>query len=81
MEADPSYRPGNLIVGGGGRGVRKAPPEMGIGKWIIQSEEGHAVGECFVRKDKPVRPKVEKCARSFAVAPGGPQGIFIGSGR
>lgn len=33
MIADPKYRPGNLIVGGGGRGVRHAPKDMGIGKW------------------------------------------------
>jgi len=31
MNADPNYRPGNLIVGGGGRGMRKAPKEMGMG--------------------------------------------------
>jgi hypothetical protein len=78
MEADPSYRPGNLIVGGGGRGVRKAPPEMGSGKWVVAHEEGHAVGECYVRKEKPERPKVEERATLFAVAPGGPQGIFLG---
>lgn len=30
MRADPTYRPGNLIVGGGGRGVRKAPEEYGM---------------------------------------------------
>ncbi|KAJ9603284.1 hypothetical protein H2200_012062 [Cladophialophora chaetospira] len=30
MEADPQYRPGNLIIGGGGRGVRKAPEHKGI---------------------------------------------------
>ncbi|KAI4112624.1 MAG: hypothetical protein LQ345_006254, partial [Seirophora villosa] len=34
MEADENYRPGNLIVGGGGRGVRKAPAELGIGEWM-----------------------------------------------
>jgi hypothetical protein len=33
MLADPTYRPGNLICGGGGRGVRQAPKDMGIGKW------------------------------------------------
>jgi len=78
MEADPSYRPGNLIVGGGGRGVRKAPLEMGSGKWVVACEEGHAVGECYVRKEKPERPKIEQCASSFAMAPGGPQGMFLG---
>lgn len=35
MEANPGYRPGNLIVGGGGRGMRKAPKEMGIGEWEV----------------------------------------------
>ncbi|EME88399.1 uncharacterized protein MYCFIDRAFT_127396 [Pseudocercospora fijiensis CIRAD86] len=30
MEADPNYRPGNLIVGGGGRGCRKAPDSFGM---------------------------------------------------
>jgi hypothetical protein len=79
MEADPSYRPGNLIVGGGGRGVRKAPPEMGSGKWVVANEERHAVGECYVRKEKPERPKIENHVRSFAVAPAGPQGMFMRS--
>lgn len=78
MEADPSYRPGNLIVGGGGRGVRIAPPELGTGKWVVAHEEGHVVGECYVRKEKPEKLKSEKCARSFAVAPNGPQGMFLG---
>ena len=32
MHADSMYRPGNLIVGGGGRGVRIAPPHYGTGK-------------------------------------------------
>lgn len=32
MKADPSYRPGNLIIGGCGVGVRVAPPEAGIGE-------------------------------------------------
>ncbi|KAJ4300887.1 hypothetical protein N0V90_002975 [Kalmusia sp. IMI 367209] len=74
MGADSTYRPGNLIVGGGGRGVRKAPPEMGMGKWVAMHEEGHAVGELLVRKEKPVRKKTENNARSLAVAPNGPQG-------
>lgn len=57
MLADPEYRPGNLIVGGGGRGVRTAPKDMGIGKWVCHGEDGHPVGECFVRKEKPVTEK------------------------
>lgn len=57
MLADPKYRPGNLIVGGGGRGVRRAPKKQGIGKWIVACEEGDHVGECFVRKEPPKRSK------------------------
>ncbi|KAF2200008.1 hypothetical protein GQ43DRAFT_473118 [Delitschia confertaspora ATCC 74209] len=55
MEADPEYRPGNLIVGGGGRGVRKAPKEMGMGNWIVKAEPGDPLGEVVVRAEKPVR--------------------------
>ncbi|KAL2126067.1 hypothetical protein VTI74DRAFT_1830 [Chaetomium olivicolor] len=33
MQLDPTYRPGNLIIGGGGRGKRRAPEDMGIGEW------------------------------------------------
>ncbi|KAK3648957.1 hypothetical protein LTR56_007089 [Elasticomyces elasticus] len=35
MQADPTYRPGNIILGGGGRVVRKAPEEAGIGDWRV----------------------------------------------
>jgi len=76
MLADPTYRPGNLIVGGGGRGVRHAPKEMGIGKWVCVREEGHAVGECFKRKDPPVRTKTEESA-TYTAMPGGPQGNYF----
>jgi hypothetical protein len=58
MKADPNYRPGNLIAGGGGRGMRKAPKEMGMGDWVILREEGHPVGEVWVAKEK--RPEYEK---------------------
>ena len=50
MKADERYRPGNLIIGGGGRGVRKAPKEMGIGQWDVLREEGDPVGEVYVRR-------------------------------
>ena len=52
MEANPNYRPGNLIVGGGGRGVKKAPAEYGMGQWDIACEEGDPIGECVTRKAK-----------------------------
>jgi hypothetical protein len=51
MWADPKYRPGNLLVGGGGRGVRKAPASAGTGEWIVLREEGSLVGEVFVKKE------------------------------
>ncbi|KAJ4370380.1 hypothetical protein N0V83_004898 [Neocucurbitaria cava] len=60
MLADPDYRPGNLIVGGGGRGVRRAPEEYGIGKWVVACEGGHYVGECFVRQEPPERTKSDE---------------------
>lgn len=79
MEANSDYRPGNLIVGGGGRGVRKAPSDMGMGQWVAVQEEGHAVGELFVRKEKPIRKKTEDHARPLTVAPAGPQGTKLPS--
>lgn len=66
MFADETYRPGNLIVGGGGRGVRHAPSEMGIGKWVCHCEDRHPVGECFVRKEKPVRKGTDKSSHSHS---------------
>jgi uncharacterized protein (DUF2235 family) len=50
METDPKYRPGNLIVGGGGRGVRKAPEHFGTGEWVVIQDEGHPVQEIYMRK-------------------------------
>jgi len=60
MRADTNYRPGNLIVGGGGRGVRQAPKDMGMGKWVIACDEGDHVGECFVRRHPPERTKTDE---------------------
>ncbi len=50
MQQDATYRPGNLIVGGGGRGVRLAPEQYGIGEWVCAEREGCPVGEVWVRK-------------------------------
>jgi hypothetical protein len=50
MKANPEYRPGNLIVGGGGRGVKRAPEEYGIGEWVVKDHEGDPVREVYVRK-------------------------------
>ena len=51
MEIDPNYRPGNLIVGGGGRGCRYAPAEYGIGEWKKHKHHDHTVKETYVRAD------------------------------
>ncbi|OIW26966.1 hypothetical protein CONLIGDRAFT_707645 [Coniochaeta ligniaria NRRL 30616] len=50
MREDGGYRPGNLIVGGGGRGCRVAPEEYGIGEWVCVAEEGDVIGEVWMRK-------------------------------
>lgn len=59
MEADENYRPGNLIVGGGGRGVRKAPKELGIGEWVVHKNKGDPVGEVLVRKGKSLNAELK----------------------
>lgn len=58
MQSDEKYRPGNLIIGGGGRGVRTAPAEFGIGKWKVLREEGDPVGEVMVRSMDEMKEKV-----------------------
>ncbi len=63
MQFDKNYRPGNLIIGGGGRGVRKAPPEKGTGDWVVVREEGDPVGEVWIRKDH-AHKNVEKASSS-----------------
>jgi len=60
MNADPKYRPGNLIVGGGGRGVRRAPKSAGIGEWEVLREEGSLVGEVLVKRATVEKGLVEK---------------------
>nr|KMM66532.1 hypothetical protein CPAG_02870 [Coccidioides posadasii RMSCC 3488] len=50
MRADKNYRPGNLIVGGGGRGVRRAPEHLGIGEWVVAANEGDVVRETYMRR-------------------------------
>ncbi len=50
MEAIESYRPGNLTVGGGGRGTRRGPKDAGIGSWEVLREEGDLVGMTYVRR-------------------------------
>ena len=50
MKVNENYRPGNLIVGGGGRGVRVAPKHHGMGEWETVREENDLVGEILIRK-------------------------------
>jgi len=49
MREDGTYRPGNLIIGGGGRGMKQAPKSFGIGEWRVVSYEGDPVREAYVR--------------------------------
>lgn len=60
MEADENYRPGNLIIGGGGRGVKKAPQELGIGEWEVWKGKGDPVAEVYVRKDRCLDEKLRE---------------------
>ena len=59
MEANENYRPGNLIIGGGGRGVRKAPKELGIGEWVVLKNEGDPVGEVLIRNGKSLNKELK----------------------
>ncbi|KAI9152207.1 hypothetical protein HJFPF1_09434 [Paramyrothecium foliicola] len=52
LREDETYRPGNLIIGGGGRGVRVAPEEYGIGEWKCVAEHGDPIGEVWMRKQQ-----------------------------
>ncbi|KAK4694207.1 putative membrane protein, partial [Lecanoromycetidae sp. Uapishka_2] len=60
MEADERYRPGNLIIGGGGRGVRRAPKEAGIGNWEILKGHDDPVGMVYIRKGPSIEKQIDK---------------------
>lgn len=60
MEANENYRPGNLIMGGGGRGVRKAPKEVGMGEWMVFEEDGDMVGMSYVRKGPSLEKRMDE---------------------
>lgn len=53
MQLVPDYRPGNLIVGGGGRGIRKAPERYGMGEWVLSNGDEDHIRQTFVRKFPP----------------------------
>ncbi|KAE8139262.1 hypothetical protein BDV38DRAFT_281425 [Aspergillus pseudotamarii] len=50
LRFNPEYRPGNLIIGGGGRGVKIAPKERGIGDWEVADHHGCPIQETYLRK-------------------------------
>lgn len=52
MKYDSKYRPGNLIIGGGGRGVKIAPEKYGIGEWNTCKNEGDKITQTFIRKQR-----------------------------
>lgn len=60
MEANENYRPGNLIIGGGGRGVRRAPKELGMGHWEVFEEDGDMVGMSYVRKGPSLEKRIDE---------------------
>lgn len=64
MNMDKTYRPGNLIIGGGGRGIRVAPDDYGVGKWICVQEEGDPIGEIWVRDGDPIKLDISKKKKS-----------------
>ena len=51
MQNNPEYRPGNLIVGGGGRGVRKAPEKFGMGECKKHKNHDDPILETYLRAD------------------------------
>lgn len=60
MEANKNYRPGNLIVGGGGRGVRVAPEKFGIGEWTVLKDHGDLVREVYIRQVSKTDDKTDE---------------------
>lgn len=50
MREDKLYRPGNLIMKGGGRGRRMAKEEYGMGEWECVESPGDPVSEIFKKR-------------------------------
>ncbi|KAK2804758.1 hypothetical protein FQN49_008842 [Arthroderma sp. PD_2] len=60
LKGRDDYRPGNLILGGGGRGIKKLPKDHHIGEWDVLNHEGCPIRETYVRRipakqDEPER--------------------------
>ena len=49
MKWNPDYRPGNIIVGSGGRRFKKAPAEYGMGQWAVSCHEGDPIRELYTK--------------------------------
>lgn len=54
MQNDRNYRPGNLIIGGGGRGIRFADTDD-FGDWVCVQNDGCPISEVWMK-----RKEVEK---------------------
>ncbi|CAI7607116.1 unnamed protein product [Penicillium manginii] len=50
LQSNTEYRPANMIIGGGGRGVKEVGAEYGIGEWEIIRHGGDPTRETYIRK-------------------------------
>lgn len=50
LQSNQEYRPGNMVIGGGGRTAKDAPVEFGIGQWEILRHKGDPTRETYTRK-------------------------------
>ncbi|EFQ96891.1 hypothetical protein MGYG_08814 [Nannizzia gypsea CBS 118893] len=53
LQTRDDYRPGNLILGGGGRGIKRLPKDHHIGDWEVHSNEGCPIRETYIRRKVP----------------------------
>lgn len=60
MLLTPWTRPGNLIIGGGGRGIRRAPKHLGIGEWEVLKGKDDPVGQVYVRRGPSLEKQIDK---------------------
>ena len=66
MLTQTSGSPGNLIIGGGGRGVRRAPKALGIGEWEVLKAEDDPIGKVYVRKGPSLEKGIDKAVHHKA---------------
>jgi hypothetical protein len=72
MKADSftRYRPGNLLIGGGGRGVRVAPEGTAEVEWVVIRDKGNLVGEVLMKRSAFERLDPKKQAELRGTSPG-----------